>query len=288
MYYFNMKPTGKSFVLVSLIALACSVVVVFGTSALSSMSMDKAMDNLIKDDQQYYKGYLPPNIRGYQYNLETMFLTRNSIALIERIKELPQDEQRNKCELMFSKAFRAQTNAAFEVLRYRENPSNNPPNHQSFVATRQAICAAMFMAADCGKLDLLSNEFSQLDFFRSKFDSEAVARTSNLWSLSPTQNYLRPDNRFQVNVLRLAAVVSGNSNAVAKVDTECERANMKLRKIQINSWDARTMAFKSWNDQIDARTGMLELRTYDWDIGDYFDADKQEAVVSRLQSVVFE
>jgi len=260
--------------------------------ALKKENLEESMDMLIKDDQQYFDPGFITDIKNAQNDTEWMLSARRSIKLLQSIKALSGTERETKCDQLFSKALQAHSNAFLTILRHETDPSS-PINRQSLGATTAAMCAAMFITADMGRLDLLSRQFVRLDESRSAWEPRLLAHESaKLGSMAELEYRMAPDNRFQVNVLRLAAVRADNGALLKQVDAECALTNMKTSEIPIVAWDARTTWFDARRHHagisiIDRIKGVSNYTFYDWDSGDLFShKDKQERLVRKLRSII--
>jgi hypothetical protein len=104
---------------------------------------------------------------------------------------------------------------------------------------------------------------------------------------------LTPDNRFQVNVLRLVALRTGDSNALKCVDEECARLQMKHETVPIVPWNAETTIFELLPDSpLDKSKGVTEYMFLDWPDNmksdSMFPNPDQQAVVDKLKHIVFQ
>jgi hypothetical protein len=163
------------------------------------------------------------------------------------------------------------------------------------MASRSALCAAMFAAADFGHRGVLREQFRQLDNFQNELGSRvALMKKDYALELEPLLGWFGwdsvPDIRFRVNVLRLMAArtLGDGGTLLASVDEEC-RARMESREIPIVAWDARTTWFdKRVGGPIDASKGLKTYLFYDWSASDLFAADVQLRILANVRKLVLE
>lgn len=246
---------------------------------LSNESLEQSMGRLIDPDNQY--GYIT-GILGGQNDLEAMLQNRRSVKVLQEIEKLPAKERPANCRQMFVQALEAHTNAWNMSLRGYEYPAFME-NHQSLDGTIEALCTAMFITADTGQVDLLSVEFEQLDRVRREFeprmsDNKLLHPQHGAWLLS---EYIVPDNRFQVNALRLAATrVAGNAEMLRKCDAECALVGMGGDEMRIAPWDT----------PVDSKKVALTFTAYDWKGPDDILVNEagEEEVVHKLRAIVLQ
>lgn len=256
-------------------------------ATLKKESLDQSFEQLINDDQQYFWPDYHVDVLGAQLDLERMLSTRRSPKVLQSLAKLTPIEREAKCKQLFATAFQAHTNAEYAVLQRRKDPSSPAPKVH-IEATRLALCAAMFATADFGQRDILSDQFAQLDRFRVGF--------SPLLGTSFMDNVVRdwalPDNRFQVNVLRLLAErdPSDGGKLLRQVVEECAKANMKEKSIPVVGWDAQTTWFeKRFVGSMDTKKGVKTYVTVDWAIADLnHNKGGQEKALQKVRSIVFQ
>ena len=166
----------------------------------------------------------------------------------------------------------------------------------------------MFIAAETTNLDLLEKQFSQLDQWRAEIEPLAKLQNRHLTNITFTaldDSVITPDYRLQVNVLRLAALRSGNAEMLKKVDEACAGIQMKTNTIPIVAWNAETTVFELLPDSpLDTSKGVTTYTFYDWsdkmthDHANYLylvrihsndlpSADEEKMFVKKLESIVF-
>ena len=260
-------------------------------ATLRQESLEESMDHLIA--VKYYEQYLYPGFFGAmpfsQDDLEIMLSARRSIRVLQDIEKLRDRERESMCKRLFSKALEANTNSLNAVLRHEDDPTSKfePQPGGSSVMT---MALAMFIAADIGRLDILHEQFTQLDECRAAVHVGILAcKAAHPASIVHLlERRAVPDNRFQANVLRLAACRSGNANVLEGVDAECERTGMRTHEIDIVPWDARTTWFEHLvATPMDTSKGVRRLQACDWDDdGLEFPNEAQERIVAKLRSIV--
>lgn len=170
------------------------------------------------------------------------------------------------------------------------------------------LSAALFIAADTGNPDILEKQFVQLDQWRAEIEPLARLQNRHITVITITaldDSVITPDYRLQVNVLRLAALRSGNAEMLKKVDEACAGIQMKTNMIPIVAWNAETTAFELLLDSpLATSKGVTTYTFYDWsdkmthDHADYLyhvrihsndlpAADEEKMFVKKLESIVF-
>lgn len=274
-------------------------------ATLKDESLDQSIKLLIDDREQYFFPFRPSdlNIGGGQEDLEQMLSTRRSVKVLQEIKELPQSKGDEKCEVLFSTAFQLHTNICRAMIRYVTDPSA-PTNNRSVLGPKMGMAAAMFIAADTARLGVLEKQFVKLDQWRDEIKPLANL-TNRIIPFLPalTVVAIAPDFRLQVNVLRLAALRSGDAKMLKEVDEACAGIQMTTNTIPIMAWNAETTAFELLPDSpLDTSKGVTAYTFYDWNFKmavDYansiFDTNSDELpgikdeqlFVKKLESIVF-
>ena len=254
---------------------------------LKKESLQDSINNLATNDQQFFFPGFKTSRKSAQIDLETLLSARRFIKTLQSIEKLPNNDGRAKSDEMFSKAFEAHTNAIYVILQHEDDPSS-PKNDQSLLASREAICGAMFVTADLGQLDLLSAQMDRLEQFQNKILPILEARIST----NPNGvaimllRYLAPDKRFEVNVLRVAVVRASNNDKLASFDALCNEYKMEQYRLPIISWDAHTTWFERFSKDAEVSDKIVfELTVYDWRIDDYSNKNLQNELVDKLRSV---
>jgi hypothetical protein len=248
--------------------------------------LEESIDQLIRDSQQYF-WYLDSH-NGAQNNLERMLAARRAVRVLQTIKKLPPEEREAKCYYMFARAFAVHTNTFRAIMLHDEDPSA-PRNNQSMLATQESLAAAMFATAEFGRRDMLSQQFAQFDRFRENL--ELRWRTHPSPQKEHLLDYFRPDNRFVVNVLRLAALADGGDGgkAAGMVDAECRRAGMTTTQVPVVAWDARATWFEQRRGlgDMDVSRGVTTYVFYDWNPEDRLHPElRQDKVLETVRSLV--
>jgi hypothetical protein len=175
-------------------------------ASLATESLHESMMNVITNDQQFISASATP-----RPNLEMMLGATRAVQVIHTVERLPATRQEAACRELFAIAFTAHTNQ----LR-RPSGSKRTAQWQSIVSTDMAVCLAMFAAADLGLSRTLADQFSALDHLQGEL--------ANLDTAGVRRTFALPDNRFQLNVLRLVAVRDPQlaKSALKLVDNELE------------------------------------------------------------------
>lgn len=268
-------------------------------ATLKAETLENSILNIITNDQQYH-GYITEAL-GADINLEQMLAARRVVKVLEDVKALPPGKRRAACIDMFTQALGIHTNAYRVMMSNVEDPSS-PQNKQSLLASQIGLCAAMFTAADLGLLDVLSNEFAQLDWFQNEVVEKRMVRNASAYDgvmgqlrAHVTRYYAVPDNRFQLNVLRLAASrhVKAEEEMLGLVDAELRTNRVQVRSMEIpvTAWDAHT----TWFEQIgpvrspmDTREGVTHYVFLEWlHDSDSRNKDLQQQLIHRLRELIF-
>jgi hypothetical protein len=261
---------------------------------LRGEQLDQSISNLVTTNWQYdYPGFHTGRAFA-QVNLEQMLSNRRSVKVLQSIDSLPQEQKEAICRSLFAVAFQVHTNALRMICDQIENPSA-PTNRQSFRVTQIAMGTAMLAAADNGLKAVLSQQFEQLDSLRKTTEMHADALGNPRVLRFLLESHLVPDNRLQVNVLRLLAAqteAGQGSTVLAKVEDECRKANMITNPpLSLSRWDARTTYFEELLvvSPGDKDTSVKVYHFLDWrDTEDLLDlAGKQADLVNRLRGLVF-
>ena len=171
-----------------------------------------------------------------------------------------------------------------------------------------SLSAALFIAADTTNLDILEEQFAQLDQWRAEIEPLAKLPDRHMTNIIVTaldDSVITPDYRLQVNVLRLAALRSGNAEMLKQVDEACAGIQMTTNIIPIVAWNAKTTVFELLPDSpLDTSKGVTTYTFYDWNYkmthdhanylylvrihsNDLPAADEEKMFVKKLESIVF-
>jgi len=270
-------------------------------ATLKGETLDRSSELVSGDYEQYFFPFVPRAVVGGEEDLEQLISTRRFWKVLLEMKELSETEERNRCERLFFDAFAKHTNICYAMAKWVTDPSA-PENHRSVLGTRMAMAAAMFVAADTGKLDVLEKQIDRLRKWRNEFEPIAKLpdrRFPSNYVSAVEDLVITPDYRFQVNVLRLAALRSGNLGALKEVDEACAAIHMKSNTLPMVRWDAQTTILEVLPDSpLDTSEGVTEYTFYDWSdtmtfnrirFGNTWPADDEEkAFIEKLGSIVFQ
>jgi hypothetical protein len=272
--------------------------------SISGETLRESMLNIITNGQQFF-GKIPPTYYGAQDNLETTLAYPRPLKVIQTVETLPAKDREQTCKELFALAFSTHTNTFASVLRMWNDPAYT--NKMSMLSSRMGVCLATFIAADSGLRDVLSDELAQLYRFRDEVVERAVAAhpaqtLNDRGFVHNMRRYYVPDNRFQLNLLRLVAVRDADDgNRVLKLVDEELRTNTlrtSSRGMPVTKWDAPA----SWFDEqlpgcgrrnMDARDVVKQYELLDW--GDSRvrqapedgDLERQQELVRKLRYLVF-
>lgn len=272
-------------------------------ATLKNESLDQSTKLLIEDREQYFFPFVPKAIVGGQEELEQMLSTRRFVKVLHEMKELPKSEGDAKCEMLFSTAFQLHTNICRAMISYVTD-TDAPTNNRSVEGPKMGMAAAMFIAADTARLVVLEKQFVKLDQWRDEIKPLANL-TNRIIPFLPALSVvaIAPDFRLQVNVLRLAALRSGDARILREVDEACAEIQMKTNTIPIVAWDAETTTFELLPDSpLDTSKGVTVYTFYDWNFKmavDYANSmldrnsdelpgiKEEQLFVKKLESIVF-
>jgi hypothetical protein len=278
-------------------------------ATLKNENLEQSIGLLIDDRKQYSFPFSGVSKVGedIQQDLEQMLSSRRSLKVLQEIELLPRSEGKAACELLFSTAFEQHTNACRIMINWSLDPSA-PPHHQNLLGTLMALSAALFIAADAGNLNTLEKQFVQLDQWRAEIEPLAKLQNRHIRVITIRaldDSVITPDFRLQVNVLRLAALRSGNAEMLKKVDEACAGIQMTTNSIPIVAWNAETTVYELLPDSpLDTSKGVTTYTFYDWSdkmthnhanylynvlhhANDLPTADEEKMFVKKLESIVF-
>jgi hypothetical protein len=160
---------------------------------------------------------------------------------------------------------------------------------RQFFPTINPVCVAMLAIAETGRRDILAEQFTQLDEFRKRSIIQIEKVVTNEFHRKLRIEFCVPDARFQLNVLRLAALRDPKSgDALEKVDAYCRSLNMTTNQIPIVAWNARTTWFETRvGSRPDASKGVTMYSLYDWD-GSFLNpnrSDEKRAIVQKVRDL---
>jgi hypothetical protein len=278
-------------------------------ATLNNENLDQSIEQLFDDREQYFFPFAGMSNVGEdpQQDLEQMLSTRRSVKVLQEIESLPKSEGKAKCELLFSRAFQQHTNACRIMINWSLDPSA-PPHHQDLLFSLMTLSATLLITADATNLDILEKQFAQLDQWRAEIEPLAKLQNRHMTNIIITaldDSVITPDYRLQVNVLRLAALRSGNAEMLKQVDEACAGIQMTTNTIPIVAWNAETTAYELLPDSpLDTSKGVTTYTFYDWsykmthDHANYFylvrihsndlpAADEEKMFVKKLEAIVF-
>jgi len=214
-------------------------------------------------------------IMGAQTDLEWMLSNRRSVKVISQLSDLPQTDRANRCKDAFAAILRTHDEAARRALRHALD-SSAPTNTQSMLATKLGLCALMFVAANEGMAEVLSNQFAQLDHHSAEIERLLTEGGSTYPPAlaSVVRHYAMPDNRCQVNVLQmLHSGAGGDTERLRQMGELCAKMKMTKQEIPIVPWDARITWFdtlhpRTRGSQMDTSKGVQTYTFYEWNPGD--------------------
>ena len=170
------------------------------------------------------------------------------------------------------------------------------------------LSAALFITADATNLDILEKQFAQLDQWRAEIEPLAKLQNRHLTNIiAPAlfDSTITPDYRLQVNVLRLAALRTGNAEMLKRVDEACAGIQMTTNILPIVAWNAETTVYELLPDSpLDTSKGVTTYTFYDWNDNMTHDhanyiylvrihsndlpaADEEKMFVNKLEAIVF-
>lgn len=263
-------------------------------ATLKNETLERSVSLATRDSQQYHIPGFQTALMCPQVNLEDMLSARRAVKILQTIERLPEIPREAGIRQAFATAFQVHTSAVYAVMRHSEDPSYEP-NQQSLYSTRLGLCVAMFAAAEWGRKDLLSAQLEQLDRLRSEVDTR-VAGHKLVYSNgvgSFLQDVVTPDDRFEVNVIRvLASHQHGSRDLVQRIDEECGRVNMRRDpEIPVAAWDAWATWFeRGLRGQRSSKEVVKAFTFWNWDPDDLiyaanFDDRRQKALVQRLRAL---
>jgi hypothetical protein len=261
-------------------------------NSLKTENLETAIVTIITNDDQYYWPGYRSAAAAAQTQIEVMLSSRRCVKLLQSVEEMPESQRAIVSDQLFSKALLIHSNIYDVILTKLDGLTLDDVMKQGGVVTsdpaahcvysRQiAMGMGMLINANFGRNDLLLNQFLQLDDMRSRFRARMDATKVPIPLL---ESCIVPENRFQVNVLRLAAMRSSPA-MLEQVDQECRLANMKSKQIPVVAWDAETTWFEQWalNVNMDTNQPATLYTFYDWDGSS---KSEQERLVLKLRSVV--
>ena len=249
------------------------------------------MERLLTDNVQYSEPGYHSSVLGAQLDLERMLSSRRCIKVFAELGKVNPSQRESRCRELFLRVFNAHTNALEENLLIADDPKHPLPK-LSMPSTHMALCAAIFVAADFGYADLVSEELVQVDKLLARFDAKVAAHTPALPPAAVTsmRGHCGVDNRFVLNVLYLCAQRAADKHqAVGQIEQECSYMGMQKSQIPIVPWNAATTRFEGLvGSPMDASKGVKTYSVYDWNIGDLnAHLARQNELLSRVRLILF-
>ena len=253
--------------------------------------MAQSIDLLFGEDLQWNQDSDGVNPFA-QWDLEHVLRTPRAVKVLQDIQKLPPGDCRAACRNLFARAFQAQTNFFDRFIRRLDDPTipqKNLPVHCSSLT----LALAMFATADSGQRDLLADQFAQLDRYvdegKSRLGSRQTEKARLFLQMFPWWIFPVPDNRFQVNVLRLAALRERSGKLLSLVDAECDRLGMEKTEMPVERWEAVTgFENRTQRDSSNAMTNYIFYYSHDFDLDmGHNITGGQEALIRKLRFIVF-
>ena len=238
-------------------------------ATLSGESLEQSIRLLIDDREQYFFPFAGRSSIGpdVQQDLDQMLSTRRLWKALQEIKELPQSQGDAKCESLFMRGFQIHTNVCRAIIKMATHPDSFT-NHESVLGPKMGMAAAMFMAADTARLHLVERQFAVLDHWRTEIEPLAEQpdrRFVRGYRPALDDHVVTPDLRLQVNVLRLAALRSGNAQMLNEVDEACALVQMKTNTFWIPPWNAEIRYFELPSERAqNTYKDLTKYTFYDW------------------------
>jgi hypothetical protein len=200
---------------------------------LEKETWDQSIENLLTNGNQYFEGYINSTSFG-EYELETILTSKRAVKVLNTLQALPPEERIQKCRELFDRVMTA----------HEDVHLSDPEKHRGALTPRYAVSLALFATADTGRRDVLAEEFARLDEFEKKNAIHAEKLFTNKFMRDFQKEVWVPQQRFQLNVLRLAVARDPNGgDALQKIDACCLSNKMTAAEFPIARWDSRTV----WN-----------------------------------------
>ena len=261
-------------------------------------SLEQSISNLLTNEGQFYRN---GSTLVQEDCLERFLAARRAVKVIQSIESLPVAEREKYCTQMFARSFELHSNTV-KAIQKQWQDSSAPTNRQSLLSTREATCIAMFVAADLGLRLVLADEFEQLDRFRDDIVAPYIANhPGSNGSLERLQaltliDLAVPDNRFQLNVLRLAALRGamdgGRMRGLVDAALKTDQLRLTNSVLLITGWDAQTTSFEALNGGLlNTSRGLTQYEVFDWiEVPDRKHdelQDQQRQIIQRVRQLVF-
>jgi hypothetical protein len=265
---------------------------------LRNETWNESIAALLSDEGQFQRFMANRDPTGLgQRQLESVLSCPRALKVIESIQDLSPEAGGQRCRELFAASFRAHTNTYEAILKSAED-STVPRNTRSILATLYSMETAMFAAANVGRRDLLGEMFAQLASFRELMEPRLIGHPE-VYHLSQPElltamlcSALGPDNRFQVNVLHLAATKdkNGAQQLLAAVDHELSLSPMKSKDMPVLWWFASPgyeRQFRTAKRGQPSSKGVYAVyKVYNWSMDRRPDPREEGQVVTALKSFV--
>jgi hypothetical protein len=268
-------------------------------------TFDQSVFRAITNDLQYF-GHGVEYRFGVQNNLEQMLACPRAVKVIQAVQALPVKDRERCCKDLFAVAFWVHTNAMSSLLRMPTDPAYT--NRVSMLSSQMGVCLAAFVAADFGMRDTLSNELAQLYRLRAEVAEPAIAGLAagsdfDRGFAQTVRSYYLPDNRFQLNLLRLVAQrdTKGGDGVLDRVDEELRTNTIVTTTsvIPMAKWDAEVNWFEEAlpmfqleGRKMDPKDVVRRYEVLNWDVRmrnsiEDEDLNVQQELIGKLRYLVF-
>jgi len=259
---------------------------------LKRESFELSVQRLINDTQQYSIPGFHTGQKMAQIDLETMLSTRRAVKVLGHLDDLPARQKKRRKEL-FENMLRLHSERLITPLRLRIDNPSSPGVTQSIEPTKLGLCAVMFATAQSGEIGEIRSQFLALDEFRASAEAvmEEYRRAFPESNLTGLKKFV-PDNRFQLNVLRLVAARrhGDSSEILERIDQACVATEMTSQQRDIVSWNAHTTSFEQLvGSPLDKTKGVRTYTFYDWAGSTLITGEeKQRKLIAEIRRIVLE
>lgn len=206
-------------------------------------SFDTLVENLLADDQIYSAPSLTGRMNS-QIDLERCLSSRRVLRVWQFLRELPPSERIPELRRLSDRVHAEYCANAEWVLRKTADPSAQE-RHNSFVATRMAVCACWWMSSNMDDLEGLLLDMARTEQFagaiREKVSHDVRYSDLEFWCGFA----LELDNACKLNVLALAIEQRAkrfNRQDIALRDI-LKRLALPTRHLVLTEWDAEVGTF---------------------------------------------
>ena len=200
--------------------------------------------------------------------MEEVLACRRAVKVLDALAKLPKDKRIQECMELSDRTLRALEDATFANAQTREDRGPSYEEGKFKYQPMHAVCLGLLATAETGRRDILGKQFKELDEFQKRF--EAIIGGTKTYDESVRKLLIQwcvPDARFQLNVLRLAALRDPKAGDVLKqIDGYCQSLNMTTKELPVVAWNARTTFFeRRVGSGADLSKGVTTYVFYDWD-----------------------